>query len=125
MIALVGGIGRVVLEMTAPDISHVDIGRVAISLELPHAGNVDFAPCAVVEVGLVEVGRTLVGVLYKLELPLAVEREKIGRLGLGALERQVTVLIREELGVQWETVYRVYLQVLPFSESGRHVGRRH
>ena len=104
MVALVGHIGGIVLEVAAPGVAHIDIDGVAIAVELPVARHVDGAPRRVVEVSTVEIGRALVGVLDKTEFPLTVERQEVGRPGLVARQGRAARLKGEELSVQWKTV---------------------
>ena len=56
---------RIMLKMTLPGVTHVDINRLAISLEFPHAGDADRSPVAVLVA----------------EVPLPVQRHRIPRSG--------------------------------------------
>ena len=68
----------VVLELVAPGKADVDILRVTITVEFPDAGDVHRLPRTVVEVRLVEVLRTLIGILDPVEFPWALKGEIIG-----------------------------------------------
>ncbi len=61
-------------------IADILVERRAIALHLHTTGHGDRRPGCRIERWLIEGGRTLVGMRHPVELPLAVEREKIGRL---------------------------------------------
>ena len=64
---------RLLVEVTTPCEAGVDILWLSEAEHLPVAWHLDVAPLGVIEVSLVEVGRTLVGVLHPVEFPGAVE----------------------------------------------------
>ena len=72
-------IGRVVLEMSFPCKTDIHIDRVAEAVYFPDGWDLHRAPTLVVIVGLVEIGGTLVGVLYPFEVPVAMQGEEILR----------------------------------------------
>ena len=89
-------------------------------------------PIAVVEVGAVEVQRTLFGIGHPLETPWSVKRQKVLAQGLvwqafAERERRVGVELIEsegkEIGVEGQAVDFVYGQVLPLVECGLPVLR--
>ena len=61
---------RLLVEMSAPSEAYVHIFRITESVHLPVAWNIHGLPFGVIKIFLVEVGRTLVGVLHPLELSL-------------------------------------------------------
>lgn len=63
--------------MSAPSKTYVYIFWVTISVEFPNARNTHSLPRSVVERGVEEVGRTLVGILYPIEFPIALDRKII------------------------------------------------
>ena len=76
---------RLLVEVTTPCEAVVDILWLSEAGYLPVAWHLDVAPLGVIEVSLVEVGRTLVGVLHPVEFPGAVERKEVFALCLVAL----------------------------------------
>ena len=76
---------RLLVEVTTPCEAVVDILWLSEAEHLPVAWHLDVAPLGVIEVSLVEVGRTLVGVLHPVEFPGAVERKEVFALCLVAL----------------------------------------
>ena len=107
---------RLLVEMSSPRKACIDILRYSVAVHLPVCRNVHGLPCAVVEVGLVEVCRSLVGILYPVELPCSVEGDEVRALVHLSCQCESLILVSEIVGVQLEPVYLVYLQVVPFGE---------
>ena len=81
--------------MTTPCEAHIDVFRVAKTVHFPASRHRDVAPGRVVEVGDIEVVRTLVGIFHPAEFPYTVERKEILRLGLCApVSEKESILIR-------------------------------
>ena len=112
----------VLLELIAPGQADVDVFGVAVAIDLPDAWDVHRLPRAVVEIGLVEVLRALVGVPDPSEFPRAFEREVVGRLLQVAVLCLCFIGISEEVGVQAIAVDLIHLLVVPLCPSG-HRGR--
>ena len=106
------------VEVSAPGEARVHIFGIAISVEFPHTGHRHLSPLRVVEVGFVEVGGSLVGILHPVEFPCAVEREKSCRLAHVALHGQGFVFKGKEVCVHVHAVHFVHLQVVPLGECG-------
>ena len=64
MVVFVGHKGRIVFEMASPRKAHVHIYGVTIPVHFPDTGNGQGLPLCVVEISLVEIGRSLVCVFY-------------------------------------------------------------
>ena len=55
---------RLLIEMSAPSKAYIYILWVAITIHLPNARKVHGLPRTIVEISLIEVGRTLVGIFH-------------------------------------------------------------
>ena len=99
-VLLGGGNGRIVGVMSAPGITEIQIKRVAISIELPKPWNGHFSPSTVVIAHLVEVAWCFAWSVHKVEFPKAVQRE-------------ILLLQRSEVGMHRQSVDSVDLRVLP------------
>ena len=75
-----GHVGRVVGIVAAPCVAHVDVDRVAVAVEFPHARHGHAAPRLVVVVDAADALGTLPGVAHPVEAPHAVEREAFAGL---------------------------------------------
>ena len=64
---------RLLIEMSAPSKAYIYILWVAITIHLPNARKVHGLPRTIVEISLIEVGRTLVGIFHPIKLPCAME----------------------------------------------------
>ena len=69
VVVLRGYDGGIVLIMAVPGVLDVDIERVAVTVQLPHAGHAHEAPDSVIRNRLVEIPRACVGRLVPLEIP--------------------------------------------------------
>ena len=119
---------RLLIEMTTPSEAHVYILRIAVAQHFPVAWHLDVVPLRVIEVCLVEVGRTLIGVSYPLELPCTVERQIVHALLLVKIlstsTSEVIWVVSEVHGVQRQTIDFIHLKVVPFCESRLLAGYR-
>ena len=75
VVLLLGDLGRTALEEIAPHIAAIDIDRVSVTVEFPHAGHGNGTPPLVIVVGTVVVLRTVPGILHPVELPQSVKRD--------------------------------------------------
>ena len=114
-----GHVGRVVAELLAPGIAHVDVDGVAVAVELPHAGHGDGVPAPVVEVRAPEVGGPGVGMAHPEEFPHAVERHEVFGLLLDAARGHIGRLVGEEARVHRRAVDGVHPGVVPLGERLR------
>ena len=116
MVVADGHLRRVVLEMAAPCKADVDVHRVAVAVQLPHARHGHCRPAAHVVVLAEEVGWALVGIGYPIKFPQAVERNKAGRVApvVGCGKR--LAFVGKKVGVRRQAVHRVHLQVVPLGE---------
>ncbi len=124
VVLLDGHVGRVVAEVVAPRVTHVDIDRIAVTVQLPHGGHLHRVPRGVVVVGAVEIGGTPVGVLHPVELPSAVERDAIGIILVAVFARGGVGRVEDLVGrVHGRAVDLVHFGVVPLGE-GLSVRRR-
>ena len=118
---------RIVLKLVAPGVSGVDIQRIAVSVQLPDAGNGHLAPSLVVEVFLPEIHRTPVGVVDPVEFPQTVKAQIVFRsLHVAAAKCRLVLVIGEIRSAHRSAVHRIHLRILPFLECLRrhtHRGR--
>ena len=125
MVVLVGHIGWIVLEVPTPRKPHIHIHRVAISVKFPVGRHIECLPGRIVQIGLVEICRPLVGILYKLKLPRALERQVVGRPVHVPGQRLVQRFVCEKSGMHREPVHLIHLLVLPLRVGGdSHIGSR-
>ena len=66
---------RIVVIMAFPCISDIQIKRIAITVEFPHAGNRHFIPCGIVISHGIEIQRTRLDGLVPVEFPYTAERK--------------------------------------------------
>ena len=108
----------IVLEMSAPCESDVNVLGVAITVDFPYSGHLHRLPRRVVVAFLEEIGRTLVGISHPVEAPVALDREIIGRTVAVALQSRTAVLVSEERGMRRKSVNVVDRHVVPLLERG-------
>ena len=107
-------------EALTPAEAHVHVLGISISVHFPDARHGHGAPLAVIEVGLVEVIATTLGILRPVELPVALQREIVGGAGLVVSRHGLCLIggIGEETGVEGESVDGVHLHVVPLGALG-------
>ena len=71
-------LGRVVLELLTPCVTHIDIDRIAIAVQLPNGRHLHVVPSFVVVAYSPEIGWTSLGITYPEEFPSTVERHEVG-----------------------------------------------
>ena len=123
------------VEVPTPRKTHVDIFRLSIAQHFPVARHLYILPLGVIEIFLEEVGRTLVGILYPVEFPCAIEREIRLTFGhvhvqdVSAVQVPICLIdpifhrIAKEVGVQRKTIDGIHLKVVPLG-VGRLQDRR-
>ena len=92
---------RLLVEMSAPTKAYIYILWVAIAIHFPNARDVHGLPRTVVKVSLIEVGRTLVGILHPIKLPCTMEGKEVGTLRHVASLCSSFVLVGEIVGVKF------------------------
>ena len=92
---------RLLVEMSAPSKAYIYILWVAIAIHLPNAWDVHGLPRTIVEISLIEVGRTLVGIFHPIKLPCTMERKEVGTLRHVASLGSNFVLVGEIVGVKF------------------------
>lgn len=85
----VGDVRRIVPEVAAPCVAHIDIDRIAVSVQLPDSRHGHRVPCAVVVIRAPDAVGPLRRVAHPFETPHAVERQPLARLERGAHRQPV------------------------------------
>ena len=70
-----GGIGRIVLVMIPPGITDVHVHRVAVTVQVPHAGHRNLVPAGIVEADSLEALEPAFNGRIEVELPQAVQAQ--------------------------------------------------
>ena len=97
-------IRRIILKEVVPRIPHIHIYGIAVAIQLPVAGHWNLGPRSIVEVGSVEIHRTLIGIGHKLEFPHTIEVDTL-------------LTYRGERRAHRQAVDFVDFLALPFMES--------
>ena len=107
-------------EALTPAEAHVHVLGIAISVHFPDARHGHGVPAAVIQVGLVEIIATTLGILRPVEFPVALQREIVGGAGLVISRHGLGLIggIGEETGVEGESVDGVHLHVVPLGALG-------
>ena len=92
--------GRIVGVVSAPSISEIQIQRVTIAIEFPKSRYGHFSPRVVVIAHLKEVLGSFARRMHEVESPKAMQRE-------------VFLLKRSEVGMHWQSVDGIDLRILP------------
>ncbi len=113
IVVLLLNVRRIGFELRGPGVADVLIGSVAVAVEFKEAGYGEILPLRIVEVCLVEVGRSLIVVLHEIEFPLAFEREVTIALRLVVLLCGIDALKGEEVRMRSLHPYPVLRRVEP------------
>ena len=110
---------RVILKVTTPCKTNVNINRVAITIHLPDTRNRECLPLRVIEIGTEEICWTLISILNPIELPIPIKGKIVSRLLLIILcSTQILIWSKsKEVCMRFKTIDSIHLKVMPLGES--------
>ena len=124
MVLLNWNLWRIVLEVTTPCKTNVNINRVAITIHLPDTRNRECLPLRVIEIGTEEICWTLISILNPIKLPVSIKGKIVSRLLLIILcSTQIFIWSKgKEVCMRCKTIDSIHLKVMPLGESWLNSG---